>query len=121
MHYMIRIDESKLPELEKILVAIDPLAESPKAYAVNNDGTYTGTPMDHVRDYYTHNMNQAIPGLLPWRELSPATQEALGEHLAGCVGWLFPDMTFDSQLSAELSADILGIVPTGECLDLPRP
>ena len=108
MHYMIQIDESQSEELTRVMADAFPGSQAPQPYAINEDGN--GTPIRAAARYYTNILQPEYPeaGLLPWNELPQSARMAFGASLASTAGWLCPGLTFDCQISAELTAQLTG-------------
>ena len=112
MDYIVSVPEHRLKELEDLIASIQDKPSQAIPMAVT-DGN-RATPMNEVANYYEQTLREQEPSYLTWAELPESVRMEFGSHLAGCIGWMFPDFTFDSNLSSELDAKFRGNIQSGD-------
>ena len=112
MDYIVSVPEHRLEQLETAIASLQDEPGQAIPMAVTED--HRATPMNEVADYYERTLREQEPSYLAWAELPENVRMEFGSHLAGCIGWMFPDFTFDSDLSSELDAKFRGKIESGD-------
>lgn len=106
MDYIVSVPEHRLKELETLIASLQnkPSQAIPMAVTEGN----RATPMNEVANYYEQTLREQEPSYITWAELPENVRMEFGSHIAGYIGWMFPDFTFDCHLSNELDAKLRG-------------
>ena len=123
MDYIVSVPEHRLEQLKTVVASLQDEHRQTIPMAMTEDNR--ATPMNEVANYYEQTLREQEPAYLAWTALPENVRMEFGSHLAGCIGWMFPDFTFDCYLSTELDEKFRGNIQPSEAeklwAPLPRP